>query len=250
MQKSIRLWVGRLSYGIHPIYRLRQWADVFFALAALNEGIQYPRKPRRRQHDIMKLNLTGTRHETSGPSVRRNPVHRLRTLTGRHRLGGEGVRPRGGARLEGLQKPHGKVPIKRITVLLAEDHPIVRKELIALLKAEDDIEVVAEAANGRQAVELAKKFHPTVVILDIAMPLLNGLEATQQILKFMPKAKVLMLSAHMDDAYVEQVIALGAVGYLVKQQLFAIPLVEVIRKIQNGSRFVSPGISRGSTLVR
>jgi DNA-binding NarL/FixJ family response regulator len=133
---------------------------------------------------------------------------------------------------------------KRITVLLAEDHPFVREGLLDVLKAEEDIEVVGEAVNGRQAVELAKKFLPTVVILDIAMPLLNGLEATRQILKFVPDAKVLVLSAHTDEAYVEQVMAMGGVGYLVKQQTFANDLVEAIREIQKGNRFLSPGISR------
>jgi DNA-binding NarL/FixJ family response regulator len=136
------------------------------------------------------------------------------------------------------------VSTKRITVLLAEDHPVVREGLLDVLKAEHDIEVVGEAVNGRQAVKLAKKFLPTVVILDIAMPLLNGLEATRQILKFVPDAKVLVLSAHTDDAYVEHVIALGGVGYLVKQETFANVLVEAIREIQKGNRFLSPGISR------
>jgi DNA-binding NarL/FixJ family response regulator len=137
-----------------------------------------------------------------------------------------------------------KHKLKPITVLLAEDHPIVRKELIALLMAEEDIEVVGEAADGRQAVKLAKKFLPSVVILDIAMPLLNGLEATRQILQFAPKAKVLILSAHTDEAYVEQVKALGAVGYLVKQHMFANVLVEAIRKIQKGNGFLRPGVAR------
>jgi DNA-binding NarL/FixJ family response regulator len=143
-----------------------------------------------------------------------------------------------------MQDPHAKKSLKRITVLLAEDHPIVRKELIALLTAEDDIDVVGEAANGRQAVKLAKRLHPAVVVLDIAMPLLNGLEATRQILKIAPKAKVLILSAHTDDAYVEQVRALGAVGYLVKQHMFGNVLVGAIRKIQKGNGFLRPGVPR------
>jgi len=148
------------------------------------------------------------------------------------------------SRVEQIRKPHTKKPVKRITTLLAEDHPVVRKELIALLATEDDIQVVGEASDGRQAVKLAKKFLPAVVILDIEMPLLNGLEATRQILKFAPNTKVLVLSAHTDDAYVERVFALGAVGYLVKQQMFTNVLVEAIRKIQRGNRFLSPGISR------
>src|SRR3989304_3743913 len=102
--------------------------------------------------------------------------------------------------------------LKRITVLLAEDHMVVREGFRSLLKAESDIEVVGEAQTGRQAVALAKKLRPTVVVMDIAMPLLNGLEATRQIRKAVPDTKVLILSAHGDDAYVEQAIASGGGG--------------------------------------
>ena len=132
---------------------------------------------------------------------------------------------------------------KPITVLLAEDHSIVREGLRTLLEAEADIEVVGEAASGRQAVELAAKLHPAVVVMDIAMPLLNGLEATRQILKVAPATRVLILSAHSDDAYVEQVIALGAAGYLIKQTAANV-LPKAIREIQKGNHFFSPAISR------
>src|SRR5271169_6900789 len=101
--------------------------------------------------------------------------------------------------------------MKRITVLLAEDHMVVREGFRKLLEAEDDLEVIGEAQTGRQAVELTRKLRPAVVVMDIAMPLLNGLEATRQIRKAIPGARVLMLSAHNDDAYVEQAIAFGAV---------------------------------------
>ena len=93
---------------------------------------------------------------------------------------------------------------ERITVLLAEDHTIVREGLRTLLEAERDIEVVGEAATGRQAVALDKKLCPAVVVLDIAMPLLNGLEATGQIRRTVPDTKVLILSAHSDDAHSDQ----------------------------------------------
>ena len=92
--------------------------------------------------------------------------------------------------------------MKKTTVLLAEDHMIVREGFRKMLEFEDDFEVVGEAQDGRQAVALAKKFRPDVVLMDIAMPLLNGLEATRQVLKAVPTTKVLMLSAHSDDAYV------------------------------------------------
>ena len=102
--------------------------------------------------------------------------------------------------------------MKRITVLLAEDHMIVREGFRKMLELEDDFEIVGEAQDGRQAVALAKKLRPDVVLMDIAMPLLNGLEATRQILKAVPATKVLMLSAHSDDAYVKNATDSGARG--------------------------------------
>jgi DNA-binding NarL/FixJ family response regulator len=107
--------------------------------------------------------------------------------------------------------------MKPIAVLLAEDHQIVREGLRSLLKGEPDIQVVGEAETGREAVQLARKLRPAVIVMDIAMPLLNGLEATRQIRKAVPETKVLILSAHSDDAYVEQMAGLGAAGFLLKQ---------------------------------
>ena len=133
--------------------------------------------------------------------------------------------------------------MKPITVLLADDHLIVREGLKKLLEAERDIEVVGEAANGRQAVELAVKLRPAVVVMDIAMPLLNGLEATRQIRQALPEAKVLILSAHSDDAYVETVTAMGAVGYLIKQSSANV-LSEAIREVHKGHTFFSPSIAK------
>jgi DNA-binding NarL/FixJ family response regulator len=133
--------------------------------------------------------------------------------------------------------------MKRITVLLAEDHQLVRQGFRSLLEHEPDIEVVGEAANGRQAVQLTRKLRPAVVVMDIAMPLLNGLEATRQIRKHLPGTKVLFLSAHSDDAYVEQVAVLGATGFLLKQTSSE-TLATAIREIQKGNSFYSHSISR------
>lgn len=133
--------------------------------------------------------------------------------------------------------------MKRITVLLADDHTVVRQGLRVLLEAESDIEVIGEAETGRQAVELTRKLLPAVVVMDIAMPLLNGLEATRQILKALPATKILILSAHGDDAYVEQVTELGAAGYLIKQNS-ALVLSKAIREAHKGNTFFSPSISR------
>lgn len=133
--------------------------------------------------------------------------------------------------------------MKQITVLLVEDHQIVREGFRSLLKHEADIEVVGEAQTGRQAVQLTRKLRPAVVVMDIAMPLLNGLEATRQIRRDFPATKVLILSAHSDEAYVEQVMALGAAGFLLKQDS-SLELAAAIREVQKGNTFFSPLLSK------
>ncbi|MEI6210331.1 MAG: response regulator transcription factor [bacterium] len=133
--------------------------------------------------------------------------------------------------------------MKKITVLLAEDHMIVREGLKKLLETEKDILVVGEATNGRQAVDMAAKLRPDVVVMDIAMPQLNGLEATRQIRQLVPAAKILMLSAHSDDAYVDRLTALGVSGYLIKQTSAHI-LSEAIREVQKGNTFYTASISK------
>jgi DNA-binding NarL/FixJ family response regulator len=133
--------------------------------------------------------------------------------------------------------------MKRITVLLAEDHTIVREGLRKMLELEDDFTVAGEAQDGRQAVTLAKKLRPDVVLMDIAMPWLNGLEATRQILKAVPATKVLMLSAHNDDAYVTNATESGAVGFLLKQTS-SHEVCRAIREVQKGKMFFSPSIAR------
>ena len=133
--------------------------------------------------------------------------------------------------------------MRRITVLLVDDHTVVRQGLRALLAAEDDMRVIGEAENGRQAVRQAKKSSPDVVVMDVAMPLLNGLEATRQILKAIPKAKVLGLTSYGDDGYLLQMMEAGASGYLLKQTA-ANDLLKAIRAVQQGRTFFSPDIAR------
>src|SRR6186713_770372 len=126
--------------------------------------------------------------------------------------------------------------MKRITVLLAEDHTIVREGFRRMLELEDDLQIVAEAQDGRKAVALVRELRPAVVLMDIAMPLLNGLEATRQILKAVPGTKVLMLSAHNDDVYVQNATEAGAVGFLLKQTS-AHEVCLAIREVQSGKSF-------------
>ena len=106
--------------------------------------------------------------------------------------------------------------MKRITVLLADDSADVRRDIREMLELEDDLEVVGEASNGREAVAMVKKLHPAIVLMDVAMPLLNGLQAARQLLKAVPATKVLMLSVHDDEVYVEEAAKSGAMGYLIK----------------------------------
>ena len=133
--------------------------------------------------------------------------------------------------------------MKRITVLLVEDHTIVREACRQMLELEDDLCVVGEAQDGRQAVEMVKKLHPDVVLMDIGMPHLNGLEATRQVSNAVPTTKVLMLSAHSEDAYVTKAIESGAAGYLTKYTS-ARDMYRAVREVYQGKMFFSPCISK------
>jgi DNA-binding NarL/FixJ family response regulator len=133
--------------------------------------------------------------------------------------------------------------MKRITVLLADDNGVVRREYRGILELEDDLEVIGEAKNGHQAVAMVKKLRPALVLMDVTMPLLNGLQATCQILKAFPATKVLMLSAHSDEAYIIEAVNSGAMGYLIKQTS-ADTVCRAIREVQNGNTFFSPSIPK------
>jgi DNA-binding NarL/FixJ family response regulator len=126
-------------------------------------------------------------------------------------------------------------------VLLAEDHVVVRQGLRSLLAAEPDIEVVGEAGNGRQAVQMAGELRPDIVVMDIGMPLLNGLEATCQIVSEGLPSKVLVLSSYADDEYVHHLAEAGASGYLIKQTASA-ELIGAVRHIAKGNAYFSPSV--------
>jgi DNA-binding NarL/FixJ family response regulator len=130
---------------------------------------------------------------------------------------------------------------EKISILLVEDHKIVRKGLKALLELEERFHVVAEAENGFDAVALAFKVKPMIIIMDIAMPVLNGLEATKKILKKMPDAKIIILSAYADDNYIDRALEVGVVGFLVKQCSPGL-LVDCILKAMEEELVFSPSI--------
>ena len=136
------------------------------------------------------------------------------------------------------------IPLHNITVLLAEDHKVVREGLRKLLESEPDIEIVGEATNGLQAVEMANNLHPLVIVMDISLPKLNGIESTRQIHKTNPDIRVLILSAHSDDAYVEGAMAAGASGYLIKQTSVHTLIEAIWEVVRKGGVFFSPLIGK------
>lgn len=133
--------------------------------------------------------------------------------------------------------------MNRIRVLLADDHTILRDGIRALLVDQADIEVIGEAEDGLSTVKMVGKLKPDVVIMDIAMPLLNGLEATRQIQRDYPQVKVLILTMHENEEYIRQVLAAGALGYVLKDAA-AHDLLGAIRAVHRGEAVLSPAITR------
>lgn len=133
--------------------------------------------------------------------------------------------------------------MNKIRVLLADDHTILRDGIRALLEDQADIEVVGEAEDGQATVKMAARLKPDVVVMDIAMPLLNGLEATRQIQRDLPQVKVLILTMHENEEYIRQVLAAGALGYVLKDAA-ARDLIGAIRTVYQGEAVLSPAITR------
>ena len=133
--------------------------------------------------------------------------------------------------------------MSKIRVLLADDHTIVRQGLRASLDSQEDIEVVGEAEDGRQAFEKTKELIPDIVVIDITMPNLNGIEATRQIKKLNPEIKVLVLTVHDNEEYIHQILQAGASGYLLKESAVT-DLVSAINAVKKGGIFLSPAISK------
>lgn len=133
--------------------------------------------------------------------------------------------------------------MKKIRVLLAEDHTIVRQGIAALLGTESDMEVVGEASNGLEAIELAKKLSPEVILMDIGMRQLNGLEATREIKRLFPSMKILILTMHENEEWIFQILKAGASGYLIKDSAMT-DLTSALRAVYQGDSYLSPSISK------
>ena len=133
--------------------------------------------------------------------------------------------------------------MQRIKVILADDHNVVREGLRALIMSDSGIEIVGEAEDGIQAVQLAKRLAPDVAVMDILMPRLNGLEATKQIVAAVPTTRVLILSSYSSDNYIQDLTEAGAAGYLLKYAASG-ELLRAIREVDRGNAYFSPSIAR------
>ena len=131
----------------------------------------------------------------------------------------------------------------RIRILLADDHTIVRHGLRRMLEERPDWQVVAEACDGREAIRLAEQHRPDIAIIDVAMPLLNGIETTRQMVKRVPGLRVLVLSMHADEVYVTQILKAGAAGYLLKQSA-DVDLFHAVAAVAQGQSFFSPAVAK------
>jgi DNA-binding NarL/FixJ family response regulator len=131
---------------------------------------------------------------------------------------------------------------RKIRILLADDHSVVRQGFKLILNQELDMEVVAEASDGAEAVRLTQELRPNVVIMDIAMPRVNGVEATRRVVENYPESKVIILSMHKDAVYVRETLRAGAKGYLLKESIDH-DLLRAIRAVDQGGGFLSPEIS-------
>ena len=127
-------------------------------------------------------------------------------------------------------------------ILLADDHTIVRQGLKLIISSHADLQVIGEAANGREVLELAEKLKPDVILMDVAMPELNGIEATRRLREVSPRTKVLVLSMHKEAVYVREILKAGARGYILKDAIDT-ELISAIQSVARGDGYISPAIS-------
>ena len=132
--------------------------------------------------------------------------------------------------------------MSKITILLADDHETVREGLKAILNAQPDLDVVAEVADGEAAVVRTRALHPDIVVMDVSMPVLNGLKATEAIRASCPDTRVLILTRHDDEGYLQELLRAGAAGYVLKQSR-ASELVGAVRAIAAGSKYLDPAVT-------
>lgn len=130
----------------------------------------------------------------------------------------------------------------RIRIVLADDHSVVRQGFRMILTAQPDMAVIGEAANGREAVELAEKLQPDLIVLDVSMPELNGIEAARRIAEALPRCRILALSMHRDSVYVREILRAGAHGYLLKDGIDQ-DLLSAVRAVAQGQGYLSPAVS-------
>jgi len=133
--------------------------------------------------------------------------------------------------------------LKTVRIVLADDHTVVRKGLRLLLESVPQFQVVSDAADGRQAVALAEEQRPDVVVMDIAMPILNGIEAARQISAKLPQTAIVFLSMHSDEAYVSKALKAGARAYLLKDSAEN-DLINAVEAVSEGKSFFSPAVSK------
>jgi DNA-binding NarL/FixJ family response regulator len=131
---------------------------------------------------------------------------------------------------------------EKIHILLADDHAVVRQGFKMILAAQPDMEIVGEAGNGREALDLAGQLQPDVIVMDVAMPELNGIEATRRVADVSPRSRVLALSMHKDSVYVREILRAGARGYLLKDSISS-DLLAAVRAVARGEGYLSPGVS-------
>lgn len=133
--------------------------------------------------------------------------------------------------------------MKKLRIVLADDHKIVREGIRLLIDAQADMEVVGEAGDGAAAVIKTQELAPDIVVMDISMPELNGLKATQKLKQVCPRVKILTLTRHTDDGYIQQLIAAGANGYILKQSA-PTELINAIRSVGEGNAYIDPALTR------
>jgi len=134
------------------------------------------------------------------------------------------------------------VPDPVTKILLADDHTIVRQGLKLIISSHADLQVIGEAANGREVLELAEKLKPDLILMDVAMPELNGIEATRRLHQISPRTKVLVLSMHKEAVYVREILKAGARGYILKDAIDT-ELISAIQSVARGDGYISPAVS-------